>query len=298
MPQFPGAGTGASLVSLPVVGTGYTESGPGWSWDPGSSQVDITGDGAAFSGYRVLGGLLVKGSGVTVSGCSFTATAAVQPCQGTTISNCVITISGGGGTEGIQLQNGSQGTTIQGCTISGADSYANRAGYAIVADTADPQLLIEGCDIYWMRVGIVPPTAGAYTIQGCYLHDPGFCPGDHSEPVYCGNGTATGLISGNAILSQLSQTAAVFIANAEGVTANITVEGNLLAGGGYAVYGGGGSSQYGPATGITVSGNYFSTMYWPQGGYYGPVADWSAAGNTWSGNTWHDGPDAGQPVAA
>ena len=298
MPQFPGAGTGASLVSLPVVGTGYTESGPGWSWDPGSSQVDITGDGprSAATGSRRPARQGQRRHRLRVQLHRHRHRAALPGHDHQQLRHHHLRRRRHRGHPAAERVTGHHHPGLHHLRrglLRQPGGLRHRGGHSRPATAYRRlrHLLDESRDR-------PPHGRGVHDPGLLFLHDPGFYPGDHSEPVYCGNGTATGLISGNAILSQLSQTAAVFIANAEGVTANITVEGNLLAGGGYAVYGGGGSSQYGPATGITVSGNYFSTMYWPQGGYYGPVADWSAAGNTWSGNTWHDGPDAGQPVAA
>jgi len=48
----------------------------------------------------------------------------------------------------------------------------------------------------------------------------------------------------------------------------------------------------------TFTGNWFSTRYFPLGGYFGPVTDWGSETNTWGGNYWLDGPSAGQPVPA
>ncbi|WP_161789613.1 hypothetical protein [Phaeacidiphilus oryzae] len=61
---------------------------------------------------------------------------------------------------------------------------------------------------------------------------------------------------------------------------------NWLAGGAYALYGGGPG-----ATRVQVTGNVFSEQYHPGVGGYGPVAAWngSGAGNAWYGNRRPDG---------
>lgn len=67
------------------------------------------------------------------------------------------------------------------------------------------------------------------------------------------------------------------------------VEDNWLAGGAYALYGGGADATY-----IRVTGNVFSSQYHPNCGAYGPVAAWNAAG---AGNLWRDNrTQDGQPV--
>ena len=55
--------------------------------------------------------------------------------------------------------------------------------------------------------------------------------------------------------------------------------------------------SYGATSGIVITNNTISTMYYPQGGYYGPVAafDSSGTGNTWSGNTYSTGQTIPEP---
>ncbi|MDX6331676.1 MAG: hypothetical protein QOI83_4059, partial [Streptomycetaceae bacterium] len=65
-----------------------------------------------------------------------------------------------------------------------------------------------------------------------------------------------------------------------GVVKNVTVDHNWLAGGAYALYGGGTG-----ATGIQVTRNVFSKQYHSASGGYGVVAAWNAAG---TGNVWRD----------
>jgi hypothetical protein len=71
-----------------------------------------------------------------------------------------------------------------------------------------------------------------------------------------------------------------------GPIADTRVLDNWIAGGAYAIYGGGVG-----ATGVVVSGNVFSTQYWNRCGIYGPVAYWNSggSGNQWSGNRYSNG---------
>lgn len=74
------------------------------------------------------------------------------------------------------------------------------------------------------------------------------------------------------------------------------ITGSLLAGGGYVVYGG--ASKTGKATsGIVVTNNRFSRIYFAKGGKEGHVAcfEKNGAGNIWHGNFWDD---TGAPVSA
>ena len=71
-----------------------------------------------------------------------------------------------------------------------------------------------------------------------------------------------------------------------GPISNTAVVDNWIAGGSYALYGGGAG-----AAGVVVTGNVFSTQYWNHCGYYGPAAYWNAAGagNQWSDNRYSSG---------
>lgn len=75
-------------------------------------------------------------------------------------------------------------------------------------------------------------------------------------------------------------TAAIGLLPNTGPISDTTVVDNWLAGGAYALYGGGAG-----ATGVVVTGNVFSTQYHSGCGIYGPVAYWNTGG---SGNQWSD----------
>lgn len=71
-----------------------------------------------------------------------------------------------------------------------------------------------------------------------------------------------------------------------GPVSHTVVDDNLLAGGAYALYGGGPG-----ATGIKVTNNVFSRRYHRNSGVYGAVTAWNAGGasNVWRGNRFSDG---------
>jgi hypothetical protein len=160
---------------------------------------------------------------------------------------------------------------------------------------------MTGCCCTLMRQGVNTPNSPSvlFEITGNYFGDLGFITGDHSEP-FAANG-AGGTISGNAILNQLDQTAAVLIAGDS--TAPLTVSGNLMTGGTYCIYLGNPTTHAppaGPAQNVTVTGNYISTAYYAQGGTFGPVASYGpvsgGSGNVWTDNYWYDGPSGGQLI--
>jgi len=127
------------------------------------------------------------------------------------------------------------------------------------------------------------------TMTDSYIHDLGTGPESHNDGCELGSKDVT--VRHNTILNAQGQTAAVFI-GASAPSTNILVEDNVLAGGGYTVYGPDpGSSN------VRVVNNKFSARYFAKGGSYGPVAYWkTGSGNEWSGNTWMDGASAGKTV--
>ena len=128
-------------------------------------------------------------------------------------------------------------------------------------------------------------------MTGNYIHDPGYIAGDHTNGVIANGGTGRLTIIHNTILNDLSQTDAITLdtMTVRGPVANKTIEGNLLGGGSYPIYGG---SAFGHHTfNIVIKDNQLSRIYYPESGCLGPIAYFSPSepGNIWAGNTWDIG---------
>ena len=96
----------------------------------------------------------------------------------------------------------------------------------------------------------------------------------------------------NTLLTAHNQTAAIYLSTDFGPLGTVEVTNNLLAGGGYALYGGAKSDGTGVSS-ETVTGNRFSRLYYSDAGEYGPAA-YMPSSYTWSGNVWDD---TGQTVS-
>ena len=102
-------------------------------------------------------------------------------------------------------------------------------------------------------------------IQSNYIHDMGYIAGDHVNGITVSGGTTPLTIQHNTILVDNGQTDAISLFQDTGVEANKVIKDNLLAGGGYAIYGGnkdGGEA----ASNIVIEDNRISTGYYPGGG--------------------------------
>jgi hypothetical protein len=133
-------------------------------------------------------------------------------------------------------------------------------------------------------------------IQDNYIHDPLYFSDDHTDMIQSNSGPPPGqqlTIRHNTVINTLDQTAAIALFQDFGVQHDALIESNLLAGGGYALYGGSGTK--GTSYNIRVINNVFSRRVFPTGGRYGPVAYWdeNGPGNVWQGNVWSK---TGEPV--
>jgi hypothetical protein len=280
---------GTSLQQI-GSGSGQVSSGPGWEYSAGF--VRITGAGTIFNGFSLNGfGLGVYANNVTVM-------------------NCTIAVGGQStfpvGIETDANNNGAPITsfTIKNCTISGSDNDMNRAAACIKDIYGNATgLLVEACNLYWCGTGI---QVYAGQVLNNYIHDLvcNITYGDHVNGITVSGGTTSMLIQGNTILNSWGQTDCIslFQDNSPPAIANKTINNNLLAGGGYCIYGGQSGAEYEglSATNIVITNNLISTMYYPNGGAWGPVAYFTPGntGNEWSNNVWHDGPNKGIAIPA
>lgn len=239
-------------------------SGPGWHYDP-RGWVEVYGGGAVLSGLYIPYNLDISASNVTIKD--------------------VQVVSGGPNAFGISVRHANN-VTIEDSTITGLNTTNGRMMTGVKDVYADSTGLTVLRDNISMTETGVQLESGL--VQDCYIHNTGFITGDHVNGITSNGGnTALLTIKHNTIMVNRNQTDAVGLFEDFGVQANRVITGNLLAGGSYAIYGGqnpGGA----PTSNITVTNNAISTMYYPTGGSYGPVAYFNSAGtgDIWSGNTW------------
>jgi hypothetical protein len=255
-----GVPAGVALKDVP----GQVSKGAGWHWDS-RGWVEVDGNGATFSGYRVQANIDVTADNVT-------------------ISNNLINTGGDG--FGISLRHTSN-VTIAHNTITSPSAGSDRLMVGIKTIYGDETgTTVLGNDISHTATGV---QIDAGLIQDNYIHAMGYKPGDHVNGTTSNSGQAPLTIRHNTILNQVDQTDAVSLFEDFGTQHDRVIDNNLLAGGGYTIYGGAnpGGAQ---TSNIKITNNRISTIYYPHGGYYGPVTayDPHAPGNTWTGNVWDE----------
>jgi hypothetical protein len=264
-----GVPPGTTLVRVPQDAT----SGPGWTWDTRfGGFMTTTTAGAVIDGYDVTGPIDVTHNNVTIKRSKFTYTGQgnvinLKHTTGSTVDQ--VTITTPPGTTGAdRLQVGIK------------DVYGDNH------DTTITRSDISGwCNGIQTHEGV---------IRDNYVHDPIYGPGDHTNAFTSNESQTPLLIQHNTMFNSEYQTDAISLFQDFGIQAYATVDNNLLAGGGYTVYAGGGG--YGISHDIRFTNNRFARIYFPNSGSYGPVTAWDDGGtnNVWSGNVWDD---TGLPVS-
>ncbi len=260
-----GPAAGLTLKTVPA----QVSAGPGWKYNSTYQEVDVTGNGASLNGLYIPYPLNITANNVTVN-------------------NVRVVTSG---LFGVTLRH-TTGVTIENSVISGANASSGRVSNALDDVYGDSTgMTITNNNISMFRTAVAVSTG---VISGNYIHNPGYVAGDHTNGIFDAGSTQPLTISNNTILNGFGQTDAISLdASSAGPVANKTVTGNLLGGGGYAIYGG---ASLGNATSNMIfRNNDFSQLYFARSGQYGAAAyvDSSGTGYVWSGNTWDS---TGSPV--
>jgi hypothetical protein len=245
-------------------------SGPGWRWDPRGWIVAST-RGAVISGISVDGTISVNAPDVTIKDSYIN-------CTGGCDFNVIVRDTS------TSAEANANHTVVEDSTITDT-SHTSAAGIE-AEDVQNTQVLRD--NIYGEGAGVLF-AGGSGLIEDTYIHDLAVCCGYHNEDF---QSTADGsvMLQHNTLFNSAEQTADIRIGQDFGPQANVTVDNNLLAGGGWSIYGGDtGDAQAGPATNIKIINNRLSRLFYPKGGYYGWLIDFTTSpgtGNVVSGNYW------------
>lgn len=136
------------------------------------------------------------------------------------------------------------------------------------------------------------------TVQDCWIHDLAIGPGTHNDGMQSLGSDDVTIVRNTVILADGATAAIILSTGSASSMRRILIDGNLLGGGAFTVYGGyqEGRDDASKVSGVVISNNRFSTVTNPRSGAYGPLTSVSPPAVTLSGNVWHDGPKAGQPV--
>ncbi|MFC1413875.1 hypothetical protein ACEZCY_32475 [Streptacidiphilus sp. N1-12] len=277
--------------SPPDLATCHTAS------DCGFPDADSTGPRIGLKPHRT-GALTITKDGTVIRGWDITGSLDIYADNVTVIDSKVTSTNWWG----INLRAGFHGLRVLYSTITGVPGKGQDNGgedYA-VSNMGGSSVEVGFCDISVFSDAL---SMGQGNLHDNYVH--GIVPfvdqaGEwaHTDAVISdGAGSDKLVIRHNTLLNPASVprggTAAIGLYADTGAVLNTVVDDNWLAGGAYALYGGGDG-----ANGIQVTNNVFSTEYYPGSGLYGPVAHWNTkgAGNVWRGNRMSDGKPVNPPA--
>ena len=270
-PDATNTGVPASVKLLRVPG--QISRGKGWHYDS-RGWVEVDGNGAVLRGLYIPYDLDISASNVTVTDVEVVDT---------------------GNGFGISLRHTNNVTISHSAVSSPYASGANRLQVGIKDIYADSVNTVIEYDNIWHTSTAVQISEGL--VMGNYIHDMGYTSGDHLDGIASDAGDSHGLtINHNTVFVHFGQTTAVGLFEDFGAQFNCLIENNLIAGGGYALYGGANPGGA-PTSNIRVVGNRFARIYSKHSGYYGPFVYFDAhkSSNKWSGNVWDD---TGKPLPA
>ncbi|MER6072930.1 hypothetical protein ABT187_29595 [Streptomyces sp. NPDC001817] len=238
-----------------------------------TGNLSVTTDGTVIQGWDITGSLDVYADDVTIVDSRIRST----------------------NWWGVNLRPGHRGLRILHSTITAVPGKGPDNGgvdYA-VSNMGTSSVEVGWCDISVFGNAL---SMGQGQLHDNYVHDLVAFRNNggewqHTDAVISGGGNKHELIiRHNTLLNPVGvdrgASAALGLFADTGHVSDTVVDGNLLAGGAYALYGGGPG-----ATGITVTDNVFSTRYHRNSGFYGAVTAWNAggSGNVWRNNRFSDG---------
>ena len=270
--------------------TGYIASqcpGGALTTNSGSASrtIRVTAANSTISCQNITGCLSIEAANVTVTnikiacnsgktGTNANGTSAIYVTNG---ASATISQSEINGMNGVHACVWHQGTSL---TVSAVNCYGINDGVFSWADTSYSQT-----------------TGDNFTIKDSYFHDFTILTANGHIDGYQTEGAGNGLIDHNTFLmtsdDDNSSDSAVAIWNGNRTSHDITVQNNLIAGGGFAIY----AQDYVPSeanpagsysvTNVQFNNNKFSTHLFGCVGYYGvwyvrgaPTDGWRRSGNT------------------
>lgn len=276
-PAPPGTHSTAEVPSAAPGESGFPDAsstGPRVGLTPHSTgNLSIRTDGTVIRGWDITGSLDVYADDVTIVDSRITST----------------------NWWGVNLRPGHSGLRVLHSTLTGVPGKGPDNGGE---DYAVSNMSTSSVEVGWSDISVFGNalSMGRGHLHDNYVHDlvPFRNAGgewQHTDAVISGGSNKGSLIvRHNTLLNSTpvgkGASAAVGLFSDTGPVSNTVIDGNLLAGGAYALYGGGAG-----ATGIKVTDNVFSRRYHRNSGYYGAVTAWNAGGrgNVWRGNRFSDG---------
>ena len=284
--------TAASSSGMNCAGTAGSGTPNYASLDAcGFPSPDTTGVPAGTTLTPYTGPSNITTAGTTITGAEITSPLTIS-ANNVTIEDSDIDVANQSA-GAIRIGSGTTGALVEYDSIHGtsATSAGNLQAAVYNTNYSDDAnaVTVDHVDFYdGQRI-----LHGPGTLTNSFCLDNVAVSGAHYECIYEGGGSVT--INHNTLLTAFGQTAAIFVSTDFAALDNVSITDNLLAGGGYVIYGDATNEHNYGITSEAVTGNRFSRIYYADSGQYGPEdGEYMPSNATWSGNVWDD---TGQPVS-
>jgi len=248
----------AALAALPLAGGAAAQksdwpSAANTGVPAGITLTTVTSTTRLPAGVTINrhGDLIVDAPRVVLSGLDIRGSVYINASNVTLINSKVTA----GGNYVIKIATGVTGTLIQNSTISG--TAASPEGSKGIAGSGT----FIANNISNMEDGIFLLGDKDTLIQGNYIHDLKATGSPHYDGIQIEGSVSNVIIRHNTVINDYGQTSALMIDNYFGPISNITVDNNLLVGGGYTIYVDGQFSG-GPITGVSITNNHMGRGHW------------------------------------
>jgi len=247
---------------------------------PDETNTGVT----AGTALRPSRSITVEKAGQVVEGLDITGEINVA-ASNVVIKNTKITGGRGAGNNDwvVIMRPGADNLTIVDSEITTPQGSAQ--DIACVFNISNGTLTIERANIHGCSAGI---SSGGGVVRDSYVHDLSQIRGLSHNVGIASNGGGGMTIEHNTVFNQFKQTSAISFYQDFSAQKDNFVHDNLLAGGGYCIYGGAGDR--GPTSNIRILDNRLSRRYFQNCGSYGVLAAFKPddSGNSFSGNYWDD----------
>lgn len=180
---------------------------------------------------------------------------------------------------------------VQDCEIDGLNNLSGDCSANVCHAT------LRRCNLHGTVDGM--KVGDGVTVEDCYIHDlyVDLVADTHNDGIQS-LGTDDLTIRHNTIICPAGGTSAIILSTGSASDMrNILIDNNLLAGGGYTVYGGyqSGVDDVNKVSNIVITNNRISTQIYPNGGSTGPFTSIDSP-VVCTNNSWYDGPNAGSRI--
>jgi Rhamnogalacturonan I lyases beta-sheet domain len=279
----PAAGSGAGgapppAAPLPPMPTGWpsaSSTGASGSLASVSGDVVLSSQGEVYTNKRIKGTLTVTACNVTIRNVEVDSG---EPFTGNNTPDLFA----------IWLQeSASCGVTVDHVSTITASAPNVYVTTSIRIARGGP-VTITNSKMLGAQLGILGVSAGV--VRGNYIELGANMRGDHNDAIQ-GDGATNLTIDHNTLLNPNDQTSALALYTEFGNNNNITVSGNLMAGGGFTCYCGDGKSDNNGnaarAVNVNIINNVFWRKYFPDAGHFGSGRAYNpAGGGRWVGNVY------------